>query len=226
MVDDDREGQALYRERRGVLDATEAFDTRTSVLGSVKSLLTRGGQRARATPERASGRAGVIANVPRGGVREASVPTIARPSVSSDAAYNRASGSGLSRLFGGGYESWLGLLALLFIAFVGGWIIKDAIVSNTKDKSGLQRVVAKRWNDRTLAFPIDGVDKAGRRALFDVVVLTKDYGWVKGSTTELERGDKRLSAEDIENEVLAPQRREGLGSARELIAVGLASQEG
>lgn len=233
MVDDDRdghalEGRALYRdrERRGVGDDADAFKTRTGVLGSVKSFLARGGQRTRATPERTAASAGVIANVPRGAVRETSVPIVNRKYTSSGTAYGRDAGSGLSRLFGGGYESWLGLLALLFTAFVGGWIIKDAILANTKDKSGLQRIVAKRWNERTLVFPIDGVDKAGRRALFDVVVLTKEYGWVKGSTTELERGDKRLSAEDIENEVLAPQLREGLGSARELIAVGLASQEG
>ena len=62
--------------------------------------------------------------------------------------------------------------------------------------------------------------------VFDVVVLTKDYGWVRGSTTELEKGERRLSPDEIQNEVLAPQLRKGLGSARALIAVGLASQEG
>jgi hypothetical protein len=75
-------------------------------------------------------------------------------------------------------------------------------------------------------FPIDGVDNSGRHALFDVVVLTKDYRWVLGSTSELERGDTRLTPDDIQNEVMAPQLREGLGSAKQLIAVGLASQEG
>ena len=132
----------------------------------------------------------------------------------------------LTRLFGTGHEAMIGGLALLLTAAVAMFVIKDAIFSVSKDKSGLQRIIAKRWNERTLVFPIDGVDKAGRRALFDVVVLTKNYGWIKGSTTELERGETKLTAEDIENEVLAPQLREGLGSARELIAVGLASQEG
>ncbi len=142
-------------------------------------------------------------------------------------AYSRAGWfDWLTRLFGNQYEALIGALALLLTAGVAGIAIKDAIVSTSKDKSGLQRIVAKKWNERTLVFPIEGIDKAGRRALFDVVVLTKNYGWVRGSTTELERGETRLSAEDIENEVLAPQLREGLGSARELIAVGLASQEG
>ena len=132
----------------------------------------------------------------------------------------------LYRLFGAQYEATIGALALLFALTVAGFVIKDALISTTKDKSGLRRVVAQRWNERTLVFPIDGTDKSGHHALFDVVVLTKTYGWVKGSTSELERGDTKLSAEAIENEVLAPQLRKGLGSARELIAVGLASQEG
>jgi len=132
----------------------------------------------------------------------------------------------LRGFFGERQETVIGALALVFVAFVAGLIIKDTLASRNKDKSGQQRIVAKRWNDRTLAFPIEGTDGAGRRALFDVVVLTKNYGWVLGSTTELERGEQKLNARDIEDEVLAPQLREGLGSARELIAVGVASQEG
>ncbi|MEQ1653634.1 MAG: hypothetical protein ABL897_14190 [Hyphomicrobium sp.] len=132
----------------------------------------------------------------------------------------------LYRLMGSRHEALIGTLALLFTAGVAGLIVKDAIFAGSKDKSGLRRIIAKKWNERTMAFPIEGTDSAGRSALFDVVVLTKDYGWIKGSTTELERGETKLSGEDIENEVLAPQLREGLGSARELIAVGLASVEG
>ncbi len=132
----------------------------------------------------------------------------------------------LNGLFGPREEALIGALALLMAIGVTGFVIKDALFSNYKDKSGLQRIIAKKWNERTLVFPIEGTDSAGRRALFDVVVLTKNYGWVKGSTTELERDTTRLSPEDIQNEVLAPQLREGLGGSRELIAVGLASQEG
>lgn len=132
----------------------------------------------------------------------------------------------LHRLFGAREEAIIGLIALVFATFVTGLVLKDAYFARFKDKSGVQRITAKKWNDRTLVFPIEGTDKAGRRALFDVVVLTKNYGWVLGSTSELERGDQKLNARDIEDEVLAPQLREGLGSARELIAVGVASQEG
>jgi hypothetical protein len=132
----------------------------------------------------------------------------------------------LYRLFGHREEAIIGTLAVLFATTVGTFVIKDAYFSTFKDKTGVQRIIANRWNDRTLVFPIEGFDAAGRRALFDVVVLTKNYGWVLGSTTELERGTDRLSPKEIEEEVLAPQLREGLGSAHELIAVGVASQEG
>ena len=123
-------------------------------------------------------------------------------------------------------QTAIGVLVLLFTIGVFGFVIRDAIVSSSKDKTGAKRIIATRWNERTLVFPIEGVDKSNRHVVFDVVVLTKDYGWVRGSTTELEKGERRLLPDEIQNEVLAPQLRKGLGSARALIAVGLASQEG
>ena len=129
-------------------------------------------------------------------------------------------------LFGGSMQTAIGVLVLLFTIGVFGFVIRDAIVSSSKDKTDAKRIIATRWNKRTLVFPIEGVDKSNRHVVFDVVVLTKDYGWVRGSTTELEKGERRLSPDEIQNEVLAPQLRKGLGSARALIAVGLASQEG
>ncbi|CAA2138084.1 hypothetical protein [Hyphomicrobium sp. ghe19] len=127
---------------------------------------------------------------------------------------------------GGRAQTIIGALILLFTIGVFGVVGWDVYNSVDKDKTGVRRILAKRWNDRTLVFPVEGADRAGRRALFDVVVLTKNYGWVRGSTTELQKDDRRLSPQEVQEEVLAPQLREGLGSARGLIAVGLASQEG
>ena len=124
------------------------------------------------------------------------------------------------------FQTAIGALILLFTIGVFGSTGWEAYNSSGKDKSGVRRILAKRWNERTLVFPIEGTDRAGRRAVFDVVVLTKNYGWVRGSTSELAKDDRRLSPQEIQDEVLAPQLREGLGSARGLIAVGLASQEG
>ncbi|HML27496.1 MAG TPA: hypothetical protein PKE16_01400 [Hyphomicrobium sp.] len=125
------------------------------------------------------------------------------------------------------FFDWIiGALILLFTVGVFGDVLRDAYYSNAKDNTGVRRILAHRWNDRTLVFPIEGTDREGRRGVFDIVVLTKIYGWVRGSTNELEKDDRILSPQDIQNEVLAPQLRQGLGSALGLIAVGLASQEG
>jgi hypothetical protein len=124
------------------------------------------------------------------------------------------------------FNTIVGVLILLFTLGVFANVGWDAYRSSEKDKTGVRRILAHRWNDRTLVFPIEGTDRQGRRTVFDVVVLTKNYGWVRGSTTELERDDRVLSPQEIQSEVLAPQLREGLGSALGLIAVGLASQEG
>jgi hypothetical protein len=129
-------------------------------------------------------------------------------------------------LFGRGSERTIGLLALAFAAVVVGFVVKDAVVAGAKDKSGVRTSIAARWTDTARAFPIEGVDNAGRTALFDVVVLTKDFGWVRGSSSELERNGRRLEARDIQRELIAPTVRDGLSDARSLIAVGLASQEG
>src|SRR3954447_26093480 len=95
----------------------------------------------------------------------------------------------LSSLFGLPRETIVGGLILLFTFGVFGTVAWQAYYSGFRDKTGVRLIIAKRWNERTLVFPIEGVDRSGRRALFDVVVLTKNYGWVRGSTTELERDD-------------------------------------
>lgn len=50
---------------------------------------------------------------------------------------------------------------------------------------------AQRWGE-AVVFPIDGVDLAGRKASFDLVLMPKDYTWALGSSTELAlRGEPR-----------------------------------
>ena len=44
-----------------------------------------------------------------------------------------------------------------------------------------------RQTRNSTVFAIEGKDKAGRRATFDVVVLNKSFLWVRGSAEELEK---------------------------------------
>jgi hypothetical protein len=44
-----------------------------------------------------------------------------------------------------------------------------------------------RQTKNSVVFAIEGKDKAGRRGTFDVVVLNKNFLWVRGSAEELEK---------------------------------------
>jgi hypothetical protein len=84
----------------------------------------------------------------------------------------------------------------------------------------------ERRTASSVIFAIEGKDKAGRRGTFDVVVARKEFLWVRKSSDELEREGKTISGTDIANEVLDIEVRAALTSAKEIIAVGTASQEG
>lgn len=87
-------------------------------------------------------------------------------------------------------------------------------------------VATERWGDSSVVYPIEGVDKSGRRARFDVVLLTKQYTWLWGSDLYLMKDGGSLSQEDIVKTVLGGELKSGLSRSREVIAVGVASQEG
>jgi hypothetical protein len=83
-----------------------------------------------------------------------------------------------------------------------------------------------RQTKGTLIFAIEGHDKAGRRGTFDVVVARKQFLWVRGSSDQLEKAGRVISNEELESEVLDADVRASLEAAREVVAVGTASQEG
>jgi hypothetical protein len=83
-----------------------------------------------------------------------------------------------------------------------------------------------RQTSGTLIFAIEGRDRAGRRATFDVVVAKKQFLWVRGSSDQLEKDGRVISGAELESDVLDGEVRNALANAREIIAVGTASQEG
>lgn len=83
-----------------------------------------------------------------------------------------------------------------------------------------------RQTKGTLIFAIEGRDKAGRRGTFDVVVARKQFLWVRGSSDQLEKDGRVISNAELASDVLDREVRDGLASAREIVAVGTASQEG
>jgi hypothetical protein len=83
-----------------------------------------------------------------------------------------------------------------------------------------------RQTKNSVVFAIEGKDKAGRRGTFDVVVLNKSFLWVRGSAEELEKDGKAIPVADVAAAVLDEEVRAALSDAKEVIAVGTASQEG
>ncbi len=76
-------------------------------------------------------------------------------------------------------------------------------------------------------FRIDGKDQQSRNASFDFIVLGDEYSWVKGSTSEiLAKNGQTVPDAEVPDRVFAPSIRQSLSRATDLIAVGLASQEG
>jgi hypothetical protein len=75
-------------------------------------------------------------------------------------------------------------------------------------------------------FRVDGKDTQGRAASFDFIVLTGDYTWALGSTSEVISKGATVPEAEVAGRVLSPKIRESLSSASDLISVGLASQEG
>jgi hypothetical protein len=83
-----------------------------------------------------------------------------------------------------------------------------------------------RQTRNSTVFAIEGKDKAGRRAAFDVVVLNKSFLWVRGSAEDLEKDGVVIPRDQVAAAVLDDEVKNALADAKEVITVGTASQEG
>jgi hypothetical protein len=86
--------------------------------------------------------------------------------------------------------------------------------------------VEKQKVENAFFYRIDGKDKQGHAAAFDFIILTNEYTWVIGSTSEVVSNGGAIPEEAVASRVLTQQVRDSLSSASDLIGVGLASSEG
>ena len=86
-------------------------------------------------------------------------------------------------------------------------------------------VQTQQWGGSVI-FPIEGRDAARKRAAFDVAVLPTDLSWARKSSTVVTQGDAEIPEQETADRVFTPELREGLQRSTQVIAVGLASQEG
>lgn len=129
-------------------------------------------------------------------------------------------------LFSRGGEMAGRLFAAAVIAGTSGWIAWDTYDARLRNKFLRPIVAAERLSPATHAYVIQGLDTEGRRADFDLIVADKAFTWERGSTEQLARDDKPLTPDEVKNVILDPLVRARLRSARQLIAVGTASEEG
>lgn len=131
----------------------------------------------------------------------------------------------ISTLFAtrGDVAATLGALGL-----IGGVAATTVIEAVTPRGADPVRTTAttQRIDGHATLYDIEGRDEAGRRGAFELVVLDKTFDWKRGSTTELVKDGKVLSAAEIASDVLSPEVRRRLANAREVIVIGTASQEG
>jgi hypothetical protein len=114
---------------------------------------------------------------------------------------------------------WWGAGLLLLIAAILAGLYYGGYLG--KGRASKQKV------DNAFVFRIDGKDQQGRKAAFDFIVLGDEYTWVKSSTAELVSKDEKVVPDaEVASRVFAPRIRESLSRTTDLIAVGLASQEG
>ncbi len=86
-------------------------------------------------------------------------------------------------------------------------------------------VTASRWGEAAV-FPVSGRDAQGASADFFVIVLPKEYTWARRSSDQITRNGEALSEEEIAVRIFAAEMRSGLAAALDVMAVGVASQEG
>ena len=118
----------------------------------------------------------------------------------------------------GAFWWWTGAGVLAFALLAGGAVYYGGYLSKSH--------AAKQKVENAFFFRIDGKDKSSRAATFDFIILTDEYTWVKGSTTQVVSRGEIVPDTEVAEKVLTPRIRESLASATDLIAVGLASQEG
>ena len=86
-------------------------------------------------------------------------------------------------------------------------------------------VQTQQWGF-SVVFPIEGRDAAQKRAAFDVAVLPTDLSWARGSSSILTQADAEIPEPETADRVFTPELRSGLDRSAQVIAVGVASQEG
>lgn len=131
-----------------------------------------------------------------------------------------------SWLFGASKMGTLASVAATGVAITTAGLVVYTVTKPDPKPGELVTVSSQQLSDTSILFPVEGHDKEGRVGRFDVVVLTKNFGWVHGSTYQLMRDGTILSGPDTLAQIFNADVRDSFNKAQGVIAAGVASQEG
>jgi hypothetical protein len=103
---------------------------------------------------------------------------------------------------------------------------EKVVVPHKLETAAIEVQPETRQMRNSTVFTIEGKDLAGRRGTFDVVVLNKSFLWVRGSAEDLEKDGATIPRGMLAGAAIDDEVRAALADAKEVIAVGTASQEG
>lgn len=101
---------------------------------------------------------------------------------------------------------------------------QEAAPSN--QKVALTKPAEKLKVDDAIFYRIEGQDQQGRVASFDFITLTNEYKWALGSSSRVVSSGKLIPESQTADRLFPPKVREALSGVSDVVAVGLASQEG
>ncbi len=132
---------------------------------------------------------------------------------------------------GGTGNAVAGFGAMTLVAATAGLVAFDGVKTawGIPGTLSIQPVtVAERQalGEDAVLYQVSGVDLTGRKATFDLIVMSRDTVWVKGSTEKISRGGAVIEAEAFRRLLANGALGQRVAAARELIAVGVASREG
>jgi hypothetical protein len=125
-----------------------------------------------------------------------------------------ASKAGVATVSVGIGAAAVGGAAGLYPEVLRSWLLRGDVTVETE-----------RWGEVAVVYPIEGRDAAGRRARFDVALLQKQFTWLWGSDQALAKQSRALTTAEID-ELFKGELGRGLARSPEVIAVGVASEEG
>ena len=127
-------------------------------------------------------------------------------------------------LFRNGGANLIGVLAIL--GLLGFTLMAASQPDYFPLLFGLKKKVQTSRVGNSVLFPVEGRDKAGKLAKFDIVQTLQNLAWVRGSGDQVAKDELPIPPTALGNELFGLEVQAGLKPSSQLIAVGLASHEG